>query len=99
MPKTKLGKWSLGCLGLFVLFLLIGNTVVASGQRGGETFFDNLYISIPMILAGLAGIAAFVTGFISVIKVKERSPFVYIATVIGLLLMIFLAGELLGPDH
>lgn len=99
MPKSKLGKWSVGCLGLFVLFLLIGNIVVASGQEGGETFVDNLYISIPMTLAGLSGIAAFVTGLVSIIKSRERSPLVYVATVIGLLLIIFLAGELFGPDH
>lgn len=89
----------MGCLGLFVLFLLIGNIVVASGQVGGNTFFDDLSISIPMTLASLSGIAAFVIGLISIIKAKERSLMVYIAAVIGLLLILFLAGELLGPDH
>lgn len=89
----------MGCLGLFVLFLLTGNIVVASGQAGGDTIFDNLYISIPMLLAGLSGIAAFVVGLISIVKSKERSPLVYIATLIGLLIVVFLAGETFGPDH
>jgi hypothetical protein len=99
MPKTTLGKWSAICLGLFVLFLIIGQIVVATGQQGGDTFFDNLYISIPMSLAALAAVFAFILGITSLIKSKERSPLVIIATVIGLVIIVFLAGEFLGPQH
>jgi len=99
MPKTKLGKWSLACLGLFFVFLILARLIVASGQEGGETFFSNLYISIPMLLAGLSGALAFFLGVIGIIKSKERSPLVFIAALIGLLILGFAAGELLGPAH
>lgn len=99
MPKTKLGKWSVWCAGLFFVFLLIGILVVATGQVGGDNIFDNLYISIPMLLAGLAGVLAFGFGLISIIKSKERSPLAILSTVIGFLIIFFIAGELLGPAH
>ena len=98
MPKTKLGKWSVRFLGLFVVFFVIAQIIVSTGQQGGETFFDNLYISIPMSLTLLSGVLAFVFGLISIIKSKERSILVIIATLIGLLVLIFIAGELFGSE-
>lgn len=99
MPKTTLGKCSIGCLGFFFGFLLVGRAMVAFGQEGGETFFDNLFISIPMALAGVSGVLAFVLGLISIIKSKERSRLVYATTLIGLLILGFAVGELFGPEH
>jgi len=97
LPKTKLGKWSVSCIILLIFFFLVAQLVVASGQEGGETFFDNLYISIPMLLAGISGIMALILGLISIIKSKERSPLVFIATIIGLLILVFLIGEFTVP--
>lgn len=99
MPKTKLGKWSVWCLGLLILFFIIVQIIIGSGQRGGDTFFDNLYISIPVALFALSGIFAFVFGLSSIIKNKERSPLVFIATIFGLLILAFIAGEFIGPAH
>ena len=99
MPKTKLGKGSLICIGLFFILLVIVQLIVASGQTGGETFFDNLYISIPMFLAGIAGVLSFVLGIIGIIKSKERSALVFISSLIGLLILVFAVGEFLGPAH
>lgn len=98
MPKTKFGKWSLVCIGSFIVFLLIGQAMVASGQEGGETFTDNLLISVPMSLALLSGVLAFAFGLYSIIKQKERSPMVFIAAAIGFLILVFAVGELLGPE-
>ncbi|MBI5037673.1 MAG: hypothetical protein HZC01_03160 [Candidatus Kerfeldbacteria bacterium] len=99
MPKTKLGKWSAWCLAFFVIFFAIAQIIVASGQEGGETFFDNLYISIPMTLVWLSGVFAFIFGSISITKSKERSVLVFIATGIGFLMLVFILGEIFGPDH
>ncbi len=98
MPKTKLGKWSARCLGFFVVMFVIVQLIVASGQEGGETFFDNLYISIPASLVLLSGVAAFILGIISIIKSKERSILVYVSTVIGFLILLFMIGELFGSE-
>ena len=98
MPRTRFGKWSVIFLGLFIVFFAIAQIIVASGQRGGETFFDNLYISIPMSLVAFSGILAFAFGLYSILKQKERSVLVFIATIIGFLMLIFMVGELVGPE-
>lgn len=98
MPKTRFGKWSVGLIIAFFLLLATGIFVVSVlGQRGGETIFDNPVISIPMLVAGASAIAAFFTGIVAIIKNKERSIFCFVATLIGLLVLIFVLGEILVP--
>src|SRR3989344_4200155 len=96
LPRTKLGKRSLILIICFFLFLIIAHILIATGQEGGETFLDNLYISVPMLLAALSALSAFVTGIISIIK-KERAILVYLSTLIGFLILIFLIGEFIFP--
>lgn len=97
-PKTYLGQWSAGLFIIFLLLLSTGMFVVqVLGQTGGDTIFDNLWISIPMLGALASAIIAFILGTISIITKKERSIFVFIATTIGLLVLIFALGEILFP--
>ena len=56
-----------------------------------------LLIPATIIPAGICGIAAFFTGIISIIKSKERSVLVFLTTVIGFLVLIFVLGEILVP--
>jgi hypothetical protein len=50
------------------------------------------------MLAGMAaGVAGLITGLISILKHKEHAILVYLATVIGALLTVYLAAELLFP--
>ena len=78
---------------IFVLFQLL----VASGQRGGEKFFDNLALTIPILLAGTSGLSAFVTGIIGIMKSKERSVLGFLTTTIGFFVLVFWLGEFLFP--
>ncbi|MGD0353113.1 MAG: hypothetical protein ABSB38_06420 [Dehalococcoidia bacterium] len=97
LPKTSLGKWSVGLIAAFILFLVLFIILVVSGQRGGETFFSNLLLTVPMFLAGTCGVAAFVTGLIGIIKSKERSILVFLAIFIGFDILVFCLGEFLVP--
>ena len=97
LPKTPLGKWSVGLFAALILFLVLFIILVSSGQRGGETFFSNLLLTVPMLLAGTCGVAAFVTGLIGIIKSKERSILVYLAILIGFDILVFCLGEVLVP--
>ena len=97
MPKTLSGKWSAGLIVAFGLFLVSFQLLVASGQRGGDTFFSNLMLTVPILLAGTSGVSAFLTGLIGIIRSKERSVLVYLATAIGLFVLLFLLGEILFP--
>ena len=96
-PKTTPGKWSVGLVIVFVVLLASFQLLVASGQRGGETFFSNLILTIPMLIAGISGVSAFATGLIGIIRSRERSIAVYMATLIGLLVLLFMLGEIIFP--
>lgn len=97
MPKTKYGKWTvrlmLGCL----LFLVIFFLVVKAGYRGGDTFFSNPLLAIPILISGVCGIISFITGVISIFKQKERSVFVFLSTLLGFFVLYFVLGEILDP--
>jgi hypothetical protein len=54
-------------------------------------------IMAAMIPAVICGIAALITGLISIIKNKERSLLVFLAVAIGLLILFFMLGEFLVP--
>ena len=54
-------------------------------------------LSLTMLAGMLVGILAFITGLIAIIKQKERAPLVFVATIIGALLIAFLIGEILFP--
>jgi len=95
LPKTALGKWSIGLAGSFIVFFALVSVLGATGQEGGETFFSNLYLAIPGLIAGVSGIAAFITGIISIIFMKERALLVFVSTAIGLLLILFILSDFL----
>jgi len=95
--KTTLGKWSVGLIIAFVVMFLILNILIWSGQRGGATFFSNLYLAIPGVLSALSAIASFFTGITSIIKDKERSIVVFVATIIGFLVLLFVSAEIIFP--
>ena len=96
-PKTTMGRWSVGSIGSLILFFMLFQILVASGQRGGERFFDNLVLTIPILLAGISGVSAFFTGIIGIIKGKERSVLVFMATALGFFVIVFWLGEVLFP--
>lgn len=97
MPKTRLGKWSVRLIVIFFLSLATLQLLVTSGQRGGATFFSNPVLALTGLGAGISGVLAFFTGIIGVIKSKERSPLVFLATTMGLVILIFMLGEILSP--
>ena len=97
MPKTKAGKWAVSMAGAFIVLLLVFYGIVISGQRGGETYFSNLALAIPITLAGVCAVAGLVVGLIAVIRKRERSGLVYVAIVIGALVTLWTAAEIIFP--
>ena len=96
-PTTDLGKWSAWLIVAFAILLGVFYILVASGQRGGDTFLSNPILTVPMLLAATSAIAAFIIGLISVVKRKERSVAVVLAIVVGLFVIIFVLGEVIFP--
>jgi nitrate reductase gamma subunit len=97
-PTTTLGKWSIGLgISLILFFILSFAIIILGHQTGGETFLDNLYIAVPMFLAGISGIAALITGSICILRYKERSALVFLSAAIGLFVLFLVLGEFLAP--
>ncbi len=98
LPKTALGKWSVGlAISFLVLFVLV-IVLVTTGQERGETYFSNLLMAIPGLLALVTGIAAFLTGLVGIIFLKERALLVFLAAAIGLLVIAFILGDILSTE-
>jgi hypothetical protein len=77
-------------MGVFVL-------LVASGQRGGEEFFDNLWLTVPFLAAYVAAVATFVLGVVAIATAGERSIAVVAVTLLGLLVTSFGVLEVVFP--
>jgi hypothetical protein len=90
MPKTKIGKWSVGLLLLFGLFVLI--TVLI--RRAGHSPGDPLLV-IPALCAAASGVAAFVTALISLFKHKDRTFLVGFCAVIGFFVSLMVIFEVI----
>ncbi len=97
MPATRPGKLSVDFLAAFVVLLALFYMMVAGGQRGGDSFWDNLWLTVPILLAAVAAIASFFTGVWGIIRSRERSVAVFLSTGVGLLVLLFIVGEIAFP--
>jgi hypothetical protein len=76
----------------FIVFVLLAFLI--------DTLFSKLTIAIPsylMILAGISGTSAFFTGIIGIIKSKDRSFIVFIATIMGFFILPIFVAETFFP--
>ena len=103
-PITTLGKWSVGLIIAMPLLFIIGISLTSllyrSVPAGGTILADiaaRPTLALTMLAGIVAGISAFITGLLAVVKPKERALMVYISTAVGALLLFFLAGELVFP--
>jgi hypothetical protein len=104
VPKTALGKWSLALIIAMPVLFFIGSsftsTIYGSVPAGGSITADiaaRPALALTMLAGIAAGISAFITGLLAVIRQKENALLVYLSTGIGGLLLLFLAGEFLFP--
>jgi hypothetical protein len=104
MPKSNLGKWSLGLIIAMPLLLLIGTsftTTLYESVPSGDTILADIgnrpALAITMLIGFASGISAFITGLTAIINRKDRSIMVYAATVLGAGLILFLIAEFLFP--
>jgi hypothetical protein len=94
MPSTVPGRWSVGLLAGFVVALGAFFLLVASGQRGGDTFFSNELLTAVILLAASLAIAGGLTGLHAIVQSRERAPLVIAATAIGVLVAAYALLEI-----
>ena len=103
-PKTPMGKWSVGLIIAMPLLFIIGTSFTNSLYQSvpaGDTIFADITarpaLALSMLVGMGAGISAFITGLLAIIRLKEKALLAYVSTIIGALFVLFLAGELLFP--
>jgi len=99
LPKTSLGRWSVGLAAAFILLFVLFQTFAASVRcyPVPNPGLPSPVIVMAVVADYISGIAAFVIGLISIIKSKERSILVYLAIFIGFDILVFCLGEVLVP--
>ncbi len=80
--KTKLGKWSAWLIVAFAVSIGVFPVIYASSS-GVFTWYRNLLLALVFSPAQPLGIAAFISGLISILIGKERSIAVRLAVVFG----------------
>ena len=96
-PSTRIGQLSsfgllLSVAGYAVFFLMVW-----SGQRGGDAFYSNLLLAIPITFAVVGGIAAAVGAFWEAVAKRTTSVVGLISMAYGTLIAVFVLGELVQP--
>lgn len=85
LPKTSLGRLSLGLVIVFILLFIVAVVPLAErwgSTENGELVNPVLTIVLTIFLVGTA-VSALVTGFIGAIKRKERSVLVILGMLIS----------------
>lgn len=102
--KTTLGKWSIGLIIAMPILLIIGTSFTSSFYKsvsaGGTILADiaaRPALALTMLAGMVTGISAFITGLLAIIRQKENAILVYVSTVTGALLILFLSGEIMFP--
>ena len=101
MPKSKVGKWSLG-LGLAFVVLMALSLLIAFNIGGDPTVIEgNTLFSILVLILNatlnLSGLLSLVLGIFTIIKYKEWSICVSLAVLYVLATLMFVLGEFLFP--
>ena len=105
MPKTKLGRWSIGLiLAMFILFIIglsLPNILYESAPSS-NTFLDDIVnrplLALSMLTGVSAAISALITGLVALLKGKERAILVYGSTLVGGAVTLFVISMFLFPD-
>jgi len=102
LPTTRLGWWALRLSVAFMALFLVGMSLAGAGQKiGGEEVFDNMWLTVPLagvgLTAVLAGVLAGVSAAFAIVRRGERSISALLPLIVGLLVALFLLGEIVSP--
>jgi hypothetical protein len=82
---------------MFVACFALSVGLVAAGQRGGDTLFDNPLLALTMLMAAAAAITGGIMAGVGIAAKHERSLLVVAALLLGLLVSIFVLVEVIVP--
>ena len=86
MPKTNLGKWSVGLNAFFLIAIITSCALVLVIKILN---FSDHWWDVTVAIAFPASIIALIAGTVAVSKYKERSGFVYLSIFVGICTVLF----------
>ncbi|MCF7861604.1 hypothetical protein K9M79_05140 [Candidatus Woesearchaeota archaeon] len=102
-PRSDLGKWSIGLIVMVPILLYIGMYFVSFYESvpTGKTILNDIIlrpgIALPMLVGFASGIPAFFCGILGITKKKDYSLLVFISTLIGFFVLLWVLTEILFP--
>lgn len=103
-PRTRLGRWTIGLAAAMPILFWLGSSLAASRYEyapAGSTVLADLVarpaLALAMLAGMAAGVSAFIAGLIAILKQRENAVLVYLSTLLGGLLSLFLVGEVAFP--
>ena len=102
-PKSRLGKWSVGLIVIVPILFYIGMSFVSFYESvpAGKTIPHDIVarpgVALPMLAGFVSGIAAFFCGIIGITKKKDHSVLVFISTMLGFFVLLWILAEFLFP--
>jgi hypothetical protein len=96
-PERQEGMLAVSAFVDHISFMILVWIVVTSGQRGGDEFFGTLWRAIPMLLAGVAGAATGVLALYALLRRWDWAAATALTAFVGLLVILFIAGDVLSP--
>lgn len=103
MGKEKLGNISIYLIIIVPILFYIPQIFIKHiylNTPSGNTILEDIYtrpgVAIPMLLGITLGIISFITGLISIIKNKNRNILVYISTILGGIITIYVLMEIIS---
>ncbi len=102
-PKSSFGKWSIGLILVAPILLYIGMSFAGAYESvlAGKTIVQDIFIrpgvALPMLIGFFSGISAFICGFFGIIRKKDYSVLVFISTLIGFFVLLWILAEILFP--
>jgi len=97
MLRSRSARWSLILAVIAVCWFAAFFGLVIGGQKGGDTFFSNLWLAGTLMAATASAVAAAGAGFSSIVRDRERSIAVLITTTFGLLVLAYFVAEVALP--
>jgi hypothetical protein len=104
LPVSNLGKWSFWLIVAMLLLFLIGMSlpgVLYKGVASGDTLLADIAarpaLALSMLAGMICGTASFISGLLAFITKKDFTVLVFLSTLIGALLVVFLIGEVVSP--
>lgn len=97
-PQSKWGEQSLALLLVFCLFLIIARIVVAvQHPEPDQPLFSNLPLDIPMLCAIITATLGGLTGLYAIVKEKDYSVTVSVATIVGMAVLFLVIRNFAAP--